>query len=116
MVRASLVPRVNVTVTEEQHALLLELARLQGGSAAGYLRSQLDAAMPLLRAAVPLLREAAQQAEIPRAEAAKLLAEPLRLIREAVGQAELYEAETVVGRSTPAASGSERGRTKAARA
>ena len=108
-------PRINVTVTEEQHALLLELAKLQGGSAAGFLRQQLDAATPLLRAAVPLLRQAAQEAEIPREEAAKLLAEPLRLIREVVGQADLYEAEVLVGRSSPAASGSERGRTAAGR-
>ena len=78
----SKLPRVNVTVTEEQHALLLELAQLQGGSAAGFLRQQLDASTPLLRAAVPLLRRAAQETELTRKEAAKLLQEPLRKIRE----------------------------------
>lgn len=78
----SKLPRVNVTVTEEQHALLLELAQLQGGSAAGFLRKQLDASTPLLRTAVPLLRRAAQETELTRKEAAKLLQEPLRKIRE----------------------------------
>ena len=75
-------PRVNVAVTPEQHRLLLELAELQGGSAAGYLRQQLDASTHLLRAAVPLLRQAARETEITKAEAAKLLTEPLRMLKE----------------------------------
>ena len=75
-------PRINVAVTDEQHALLLELAKLQGGSAAGFLRQQLDASTPLLRAAVPLLRQAAQETELTRQEAAALLQEPLRMLRE----------------------------------
>jgi hypothetical protein len=70
----SRLPRVNVAVTREQHALLLELAKLQGGSAAGFLRSLLDRATPLLRMAVPLLRRAAQEHEIAEAEAKQLLA------------------------------------------
>ena len=75
-------PRVNVSVTHEQHRLLLELAELQGGSAAGYLRKQLDASTHLLRAAVPLLRQAARETELTKAEASKMLNEPLRLMKE----------------------------------
>lgn len=109
-------PRVNVTVTQEQHQMLLELAALNGGSASAFLRQQLDAATPLLRAALPLLRKAAEESSVPREEAARLLAEPLRLIRESIPQEELYEAETIVGRASPrGASGSERARTGTAR-
>jgi hypothetical protein len=60
---------VNVTVTEEQHALLLELAALNGGSAAGYLRQMLDKATPLLRATVPALRMAAEEMNTTKEEA-----------------------------------------------
>lgn len=75
-------PRINVTVTPEQHSLLVELAELQGGSAAGFLRQQLDASTPLLRSVVPLMRRAAEEIELTRAEAAQLLEEPLRMLRE----------------------------------
>lgn len=75
-------PRINVTVTEEQHALLLELAELQGGSAAGFLRQQLDASTPLLRSVVPLMRRAAEEIELTRGEATRLLEEPLRMLRQ----------------------------------
>ena len=75
-------PRINVTVTEEQHALLLELATLQGGSASGFLRQYVDASTPLLRAAVPLLRRAAKETEVSKAEAARLLQEPLKRLQE----------------------------------
>jgi hypothetical protein len=75
-------PRVNVTVTEEQHTLLLELARLRGGSAAGYLRQQLDLSTPLLRAAVPLLQRAAEESRVYVDEARELLDQPLKLLRE----------------------------------
>lgn len=74
-------PRVNVTVTEEQHALLLELAQLNGGSAAGYLRQMLDHATPLLRASVPALRMAAQEMEHTREETNAALTELLEAIR-----------------------------------
>lgn len=56
-------PRVNVTVTEEQHALLLELAELTELSAAGFLRQMLDAATPLLRKTVPALRASSEEME-----------------------------------------------------
>lgn len=110
-------PRVNVTVTEEQHRLLLELAQLQGGSAAGYLRQQLDVSTPLLRAAVPLLRRAAQESEVSRREALDLLQEPLRVLSEmgVQPQDDLLDSLARPARRSrpPAASGSERGRTRA---
>lgn len=84
-------PRVNVTVTEEQHRLLLELAQLQGGSASSFLRQQLDLSTPILRAAVPLLRRASEETEVLREEAQQLLEEPLRRLREigVTGQGDL---------------------------
>lgn len=61
-------PRVNVTVTEHQHAVLLELAALQERSAASFLREMLDGAMPMLEAMLPIYRAAAlQQAMQPEA-------------------------------------------------
>jgi hypothetical protein len=63
-------PRVNVTVTEEQHALLLELARLDPDtrSAAAFLRALLDQATPLLRKTVPMMRAAAEELDTGRSE------------------------------------------------
>lgn len=80
----SKLPRVNVTVSKEQHALLLELAKLNGGSAAGYLRQMLDAATPLLRATVPALRAASQEMNLTKAEAEKQIEEMLAAL-SAVG-------------------------------
>jgi len=57
-------PRINVTVTPEQHSMLLELAELQGRSASSFLREMLDGSMPMLRALLPIYRRAAQAAEI----------------------------------------------------
>lgn len=54
-------PRIGVTVSEEQHALLADLAKLQGRSSASYLLEMLDAATPLLRSLVPAMREASQE-------------------------------------------------------
>lgn len=54
-------PRVNVTVTEEQHSLLSELATLNGGSAAGFVRQLLDQVTPLLRVVVPAMRSASEE-------------------------------------------------------
>lgn len=70
-------PRLNVTVTPEQHSLLLELAELNGGSASGYLRQMLDTATPLLRAAVPALRMASQEMDAKRDEVQTALASML---------------------------------------
>lgn len=62
--------RVNVTVTDEQHALLLELARIDPDtrSAAAFLRALLDRATPLLRKTVPLMRAAAEELDTNREE------------------------------------------------
>ncbi len=108
-------PRVNVTVTEEQHALLLELAKLQGGSASGYVREMLDAATPLLRLTVPMLRAATEQMELSNEEAARLLQEPMRLLKDMglLDQMDLLDrapATTSAPPGAPAASVSERGR------
>lgn len=54
-------PRVNVTVTEEQHSLLSEMATLNGGSAAGFVRQLLDQVTPLLRVVVPAMRTASEE-------------------------------------------------------
>lgn len=75
-------PRINVTVSEEQHGLLLELAALNGGSAAGYLRLMLDQATPLLRATVPALRMAAEEMDATKQEAGA----QLRNMLEAIAQ------------------------------
>ena len=102
-------PRVNVTVTEEQHALLLELAKLNGGSAAGLLRQMLDQATPLLRATVPALRMAAEEMNTTRAEAESQLQKMLSALRDVgvdAGQLDLLDGDT---KPSPAAS-SEQGR------
>lgn len=109
-------PRVNVVVTPEQHTLLLQLSRLQNRSAASFLREMLDNVTPLLRASVPLLTTAAQEIELTRAQAADILRGPMELLRETGlgGQPELPEIKPskAAAPGTPAASGSERGRTK----
>lgn len=55
-------PRLNVTVTHEQHALLAQLGKLQGRSSASFLREMLDVAMPFLRASLPVWEAAARDA------------------------------------------------------
>lgn len=67
------VQRLNVTITEEQRALLFELAELEGGSASGWVRQMIDRATPLLRVSVPMLRQAAQEKELALEEASALL-------------------------------------------
>lgn len=57
-------PRVNVTITDHQHALLMELGSLQGRSASSFLREMLDAATPMLDATLPIYRAAAEQAQM----------------------------------------------------
>lgn len=46
-------PRINVVVTDEQHALLQNLARSSNLTASKFLRLMLDDATPILRQAVP---------------------------------------------------------------
>lgn len=55
-------PRLCVSITREQHALLLKLSALEGRSAASYLRQMLDTATPMLEAMVPVFEAAARQA------------------------------------------------------
>lgn len=55
-------PRINVTVTPDQHRLLLALGELEGRSASSYLRQLLDQAQPVFEALLPVYLQAAQQA------------------------------------------------------
>lgn len=106
-------PRLNVVLTHEQHALLLELAALQGRSAASYLREMVDAATPLLRATVPTLRLAAQEIELTQQHASEALREPLRQLRALgmLGQPDLLETLQAAPEA-PAPSASEGGRSR----
>jgi len=102
-------PRLNVTVTPEQHALLLELAELNGGSAAGYLRQMLDQATPLLRATVPALRTASEEMNSTQEQAQRALHE----LGEAIRLTGLIQPDLVdKALAAPAPSGSEGGRGK----
>lgn len=89
-------PRVNIVVTEEQHALLLELAELEraqghaAASASGFVRSLLDQVTPLLRKTVPLMRAAAQELDSNR----EALREPLRQFLAEMQQLDLLDATT----------------------
>lgn len=107
-------PRLNVTVTEEQHALLVELSALQGRSSASFLREMLDAATPLLRATVPTLRLAAQEMEITQVQARDALREPLAKLHALgmIGQIDWLDALHSVDAAPDAiaASASKRGR------
>lgn len=69
-------PRLNVTVSEEQHALLMRLGALQGRSAASYLRELLDASTPFLTALAPTL-DAARAGELQAIEHQAAAAEDL---------------------------------------
>ena len=104
-------PRLNVTVTPEQHKLLLELARVNGGSAAGYLRMMLDQATPLLRATVPALVMAHDEMDVTKKEAGETLNGLLQAIADAgvPVSPDLFDAAP----GTSAASGSERAGAKA---
>ena len=109
-------PRLNVTVTPEQHSLLLELAELNGGSAAGYLRQMLDQATPLLRATVPALRAATQEMNTTRGQASDALYSLLASIAEAgvTIQPDLLDGplKPSAAQRARGASGSERARAK----
>lgn len=103
-------PRLNVTVTREQHALLLELASLDPStpSAAGFLRELLDHVTPHLRATVPLMR-AAKDAQ---GGAREQLREPLRALLTELGQLDLLDAPGPPGAPAPQRGTSEDGRAK----
>ena len=101
----SQLPRINVVVTEEQHALLLELAKLdpETRSASAFLRALLDRVTPLLRSVVPAMRMASQEMASNREELRGLLAE----ISSEMQQLDLQ----APARRPPERSGSDGGRT-----
>jgi hypothetical protein len=98
---------VNVVVTEEQRALLLELAHLDPDtrSASAFLRQMLDEVTPLLRKTVPMMRAAAEEMDSTR----EGLRGPLRDFIREVQQMDLLD------HAAPGANRTERsegGRTK----
>ena len=95
-------PRINVTVTEEQKALLFELADLQGTSASGILRKMLDEATPLLRDSVPQLRKINQDQDRMLDYLAGALSLSLDEIGVAIGETQL-DIEDVIERRTAGA-------------
>ncbi len=100
-------PRVNVVVTKEQHALLLELASLEPGmSASGFLRELLNRVTPLLRKTVPMMRAAAQA----RGEASQELKEAVGSFLAEMQQLELLDAPAAPGAPEPQRVASEDGR------
>jgi hypothetical protein len=100
-------PRVNVVVTEEQQALLLELARLDPDtrSASGFLRQLLDEVTPLLRKTVPMMRAAAEELDSSR----EGLRGPLRDFLREVEQMDLLETSSAGANRTERSEG---GRTR----
>ena len=102
-------PRVNVTVTQEQHALLLEMAQLDGGrSAAGFLRELLDQVTPLLRVTVPAMRAAAQEHSNAKGELGAMVSQ----IQAMIGQPDLLDAPPAArAQRTAATSGARTQRT-----
>lgn len=101
-------PRLNVTVTREQHSLLLELAELQDGSASGFLRGLLDDVTPLLRHVVPVLRTAAQEKNMKEDELQRLLNLSLSEIRGAVDDAQMDIEDVLSGSRVAVPEGSSR--------
>jgi len=76
-------PRVNIIVTEEQHALLSELASLDGRrSAAAIVRELVDGVTPLLRVTVPAMRAAKQELDTNREALKKPLAEMIAAMQQ----------------------------------
>lgn len=113
----TLLPRLNVTVTREQHALLLELASLDPDtpSAAAFIRQLIDQVTPLLRVTVPAMRRAAEE----QLGAANSLHMPLRAAlkraNEAVDQLELLGHDALAGALVPSESEGERPKKRRAR-
>jgi hypothetical protein len=102
----TLLPRLNVTVTREQHALLLELASLDPDtpSAASFIRELIDQVTPLLRVTVPMMR-AAKEAQ---GEAQEQLREPLRLFLAEMKQKDLLDLPPAMAERTAAKRGPHR--------
>ena len=100
-------PRVNVTITEEQHALLTELAELQGRSSASYLKEMLDAATPLLRDLVPALRLASREMASKRDEVEGAMAPVMERFR-ALGMSAQLDLDEVLAAAAANAPGAQR--------
>jgi hypothetical protein len=70
-------PRVSVTISEEQFGILSRMGKLQRRPASSFIRELLDAAMPALRAMLPVLeareRTLAEQPEALQRAAQELL-------------------------------------------
>ena len=109
-------PRVNIVVTEEQHALLSELAELErkqgnaSASASGFVRQLLDQVTPLLRKTVPLMRAAAEELDTGR----ESLRAPLREFLAELQQHDLLDLATSADARTERSDGA-RGRPRPAR-
>lgn len=106
-------PRLNLTITEEQRALLFELAELEGGSAAGFVRKLVDQVTPLLRASVPLLRTAAREHQITVEQGRERIKEALEELAQS-GLLDQLDFDSIMAdrravTAGNAASGSERG-------
>lgn len=106
-------PRLNLTITEEQRALLFELAELEGGTASGFVRKLVDQVTPLLRVSVPLLRTAAQEHQITVEQGRQRIKEALEELSHTGLLDQLDFDDLMQGRRAVtagnAASGSERG-------
>jgi hypothetical protein len=74
----SVLPRLTVVVTPEQHQLLARLGALQGRSQASYVRQLLDLATPSLRAILTPLERAEAEEEAMDETFQEVLNEQLR--------------------------------------
>lgn len=59
----TVLPRVNVTISEEQSDLLRRMVKLRGGSLSSHVRDMLDHATPMLRELVPLMERTEEEME-----------------------------------------------------
>ncbi len=67
--------RINVVVTDQQHAVLTELGKLQARSASSIVREMLDTTTPLFEATLIPLRAAAEAIKKQPEEARRILDE-----------------------------------------
>lgn len=84
-------PRLQVTVTSHQMAILKELSSIQGKSAASILREMLDQATPLLEATLPIWRQAAEKVARQPQELEKAIRHALETVDAQRAQLSLLE-------------------------